>query len=527
MPLRSDFTIHAETPDPPQGRETPEPRQAKTIRISWPGEEAEWPAGATTLTRHDLLSHLPEIGNIQEPFADEAAPQPEPVRRVAFLVVHGMGQQVPFETLSMLGQALLTQDDERKRKSGKAAMPPAAADDPRVSVRRVKLTREEGAPELSRVEVLFREKGRPPVDAHLYECYWAPLTEGQISFVQTVRFLYSAAWNGIWTYLRAKRKKGRTSGKPSDGLKHFDRWMFGQFRDMPIKRLTFWALLVTVLSVSVLLIPAILVFTPAGEASVRWLANHYKDVYLSWSWREDALAVAILGFVMGLAWWIRYFVVEYVGDVAIYVSSYKVSRFDAIRQKIQQAVRAVAHEIYSAGVVDHCHARYDEVVIVGHSLGSVIAYDALNEAINWDEAECGFSRKVTARTTRLITFGSPLDKTAFLFRTQVSSARNLREALAARQQPLILDYGRFRPRATFRWINIWSSRDYISGQLDYYDIAANQAKLPGNRPYGRRNPVINCIDPDARRPMLAHTQYWDNSKLHKVLYRAVWARARV
>jgi hypothetical protein len=173
----------------------------------------------------------------------------------------------------------------------------------------------------------------------------------------------------------------------------------------------------------------------------------------------------------------------------------------------------VARQIYSAGIADTSSPQYDDVVIVGHSLGSVISYDLLNWSINWDQVENNFKHRVVGRTKRLITFGSPLDKTAFLFRTQVSSARSLREALAARQQPLILDYTKFRPLDTFRWINIYSPWDIVSGSLEYYDVK----DMPGY------NGIINVRDPEATTPLLAHVQYWNNAELHKQLYDAAWA----
>lgn len=512
MPLRSDFDIQAVTPEPPKKQHKPTP-------VHWRGVVSEAHDGDVAVSQELWAPHLPEI-DVGEPSRAEAAPQGEPVRRVAFLIVHGMGQQVPFETLSVLGQALITKDEERERKCGEPR-PARTAADPAVSVRRVKLTQEDGAPDLSRVEVQFRHE--KPVDVHLYESYWAPLTEGQISFLQTVKFLYLAAWNGMLTYFRIRHRKSCDPSQPAppepkDRQRHFDRWMFGRFHDMPISRATFWTLLGMVLLISLLLIPALLAFTPTGVSLLQrfglWL--WHGTLHWRWWWR-CALGLLVVLF-LAAAWWTRYFVVEYVGDVAIYVSSYKVSRFQGIRDQIQQAVRAVAHEIYAAGLVDKSHPPYDEVVIVGHSLGSVIAYDALNEAINWDEVECAFRRRVVPRTTRLITFGSPLDKTAFLFRTQVSSARNLREALAARQQPLILNYARYRPKKTFSWINIWSSRDIISGHLDYYDIPKDEAN--GDPAY---NAVENRPDPQARLPLLAHMQYWENEALHKALYEAMLA----
>src|SRR5213080_2751829 len=58
---------------------------------------------------------------------------------------------------------------------------------------------------------------------------------------------------------------------------------------------------------------------------------------------------------------------------------------------------------------------YSRVVVVGHSLGSVLAYDTLNALINEDQV-CAKQRGVVSKTRALITFGSPLDKTAFMFR---------------------------------------------------------------------------------------------------------------
>lgn len=486
MKLRSDFTIRAVTPE----TETPEAAA---------GEKFSVQRFTTLVGPEEMQIRLPgdrARGGRREGETDG-------VRRVAMLVTHGMGQQVPFETLSALGQALITQHAARHKLAGPLT-------ELETSVKRVKLTEDKDAPELSRVEVKLKDEKGSPVEVHLYESYWAPFTEGQISFLQTVAFLYTAGWNGIRTYLRSEHGRDE-NGKRQE--RRFDRWIFGKFHEMPIKHGTFWALLLIVASVTLLLLPSFLVFTPAGISTLEWLWKTYKAHLLAGPhWLQ---AVVVVGAILlaALAWWVHYFVVEFAGDVAIYVSSYKVSRYDAIRNKILETVCTITKQIYSAGIVDDQQAAaYDSVVIVGHSLGSVISYDALNAAINWDEVECGSENRVVERTTRLITFGSPLDKTAFLFRTQVSSARNLREALAARQQPLILDYERYR-REGFQWVNLYSKRDIVSGHLDYYDAAG----LPGY------NPVINRVDPQAWKPLLAHTQYWDNDALQDALYEAVWA----
>jgi pimeloyl-ACP methyl ester carboxylesterase len=200
-----------------------------------------------------------------------------------------------------------------------------------------------------------------------------------------------------------------------------------------------------------------------------------------------------------------------------------------VRGKIQDAVFKVVRQVYSArDDADQSRPLYDKVVIVGHSLGTVIAYDMLNAAISWDMAEKDYSMDVVGRTSALITFGSPLDKTAFLFRTQVSGPQFLREALAAQRQPLILDYEKYRPKESFHWTNIYSRMDIVSGCLMYYDTPENPdpdtkpEKVDADMaPELCRNPVNNVIDRAAWVPVLAHVMYWKDQKLRDELYGAI------
>ena len=167
---------------------------------------------------------------------------------------------------------------------------------------------------------------------------------------------------------------------------------------------------------------------------------------------------------------VRYFVIEYVGDVAAYVAPLQGQQ---IRRTPSPDPR---HR--PRGRQDYLRFRkalgrgpgFDKVVIVGHSLGSVLAYDTLNALINLDNVSSEQDQRgVVERTRALVTFGSPLDKTAFIFRMQARREEDwIREQLAASVQPLILDYCKFRP-PSFHWVNLWSPMDIISGALDYYD----------------------------------------------------------
>ena len=93
------------------------------------------------------------------------------------------------------------------------------------------------------------------------------------------------------------------------------------------------------------------------------------------------------GLAQNVAWpllvlasvFIRLVLVQFVGNVAIYVMPYKLDAFNDLRREIKLKVYNAAKAVYS-------QAEYERVIVVGHSLGSVIAYDALNMLILEDES---------------------------------------------------------------------------------------------------------------------------------------------
>jgi len=447
------------------------------------------------------------------PAKAEVTNQPDE-KRIAVLIVHGMGQQVPFQTISQLMQGILTKHE---------ALNPNNALPPNVTVNLAKLTSSSDAPVLMRAECRLSEKqadGKPDKirNVHVFEGYWAPLTEGEITFLEVISRLYRAGWNGIRARLKAST---------------FGRWMFNGSRPMNIKTGTLSLLLLTLLILSLVVPLLLLSISSVGELwkftksivldAPSWWPGVSTTRYwgaegpnsLSWAVSVTLIMVGIIALLRS----VRNLIIQYVGDVIIYVSSQDLNRWCELRGKIQDTVLKTAKQIYSAGKdgsnSDGDHMPYDEVVIVGHSLGSVVAYDTLNALINWDEVEMNNTMQVQPRTRHLITFGSPLDKTAFLFRTQVKEPFPIREAMAARKQPLILDYARYRPLGRFEWVNIHSSADIISGELEYYDYKDESNPQDFN-------PIRNERDQDARIPLVAHVQYWENDLLHKELYRAIF-----
>jgi len=436
---------------------------------------------------------------------------------VAVLVCHGMGQQVRYETISSIAEAIL----EEAGTAGGTVLPVE-----------VHLSKENGS-FLARAEIHWIDKGKREHNVHVYEAYWAPLTEGRVTYWDTVKFLLLAAWNGLKFSLPF-------------GPRSFERWIFGGRKTMRIGRATFFALL-CVLSFLALQVGVIgfvlfelaqqykLVLSQATpslsivdllhpgsnlvHAWLRWLGPffpgheillHSPAFVLEWWWAIVKLTAWFATIAEAL--FARYFLIEYVGDVAAYISPYKDSKFEAIRQQIQKIGLDVGKLIYGFGGPFSAVPHYEKVVVVGHSLGSVLAYDTLNALINQDNVSAPPDRRDVVRRTRaLVTFGSPLDKTAFIFRMQVNSDQGwIREQLVASAQPLIVNYPLYRP-ISFDWVNIWSRMDIISGELNYYD----DPSLPPN--------VAPCVqnkpDPEARTPLLAHVQYWNNQLLRQQLYR--------
>lgn len=513
----------------------------------------------------------------------------------AIIVNHGMGQQVHFETLESIVLAMRNAE-LRKRQAAKP-----------IATRVVKLGTLEGRlVELVRAEMTV-ESGDPRLPAqsvHVYESYWAPLTEGRVTLRDVLQFLGEGAFNGL-AYL--VRHFGR-----------FDRWAFGSLRHFPIRG---WLTALKLLfALFLLFVPVVLANFLAVTQSIHLLfstilgaaANSttgktarqlmdfltpyvacfevclvvfalavvvlpklYRSKLLS---AESAFLVglrfvvhlialvlsfgALLGVVIIevllfkadsqllrfvpinrpwglLAIWAlaiaaafvcRWFLIQFIGDVAVYVSAHKLSKFDQLRDAIKQTVLNVMGAVYAAKSPleersDRAHEsplhdgwkfRYKKIIVVGHSLGSVISYDLLNQLLLEDELN-GIQPGATSagplyirdRTKLLLTFGSPLDKIAYLFRIK-KSTDELRDAAIAAWQPMIRDYD-FRPD---RWLNIYSWMDLFSAPLHFYDDPTD----PDN---GDARRVDNRVDWQAWVPIVAHTAYWTNPMLGDVLFRTI------
>lgn len=224
------------------------------------------------------------------------------------------------------------------------------------------------------------------------------------------------------------------------------------------------------------------------------------DTWLRWQ------VFSVWAVLASLAFFVRGFLIEYAGDVAVYVSSHRLDRFHEVRSRIRESVDRTVEMLYSMRAGDGF--AYDHVIVVGHSLGSLIAFDALNRLIAKDQATAPGPKRlnVHTRTPLLLTFGSPLDKISFLFSRQVQRGPT-RMALSATTQPMLLSDD-LRPA---KWVNVWSPWDIVSGPLEYFDPSDQTSqKHPGTR-------IKNIVDTKALTPLAAHVEYWQTATVFEEL----------
>ncbi len=200
---------------------------------------------------------------------------------------------------------------------------------------------------------------------------------------------------------------------------------------------------------------------------------------------------------------------DFVGDLVRYLDlNPRSARFETRQQIIKGALEELRELIKDD--------RYDQVIIAGHSLGSVIAYDTLNRVIQ--DANVGvIAREEASKITGLVTFGSPLDKIALFFRDRVKEDKEVQRQILAnlhafRTRSLVanktgIDLGNpleFKLPET-RWLNFYNTRDLISGKLDLYDLANQRRHSSGSKDGNI------LIDVDVPRSA-AHSCYWGENQ---------------
>lgn len=489
--------------------------------------------------------------------------------------MHGIGEQDPYETLDQFGRGLV---DHFESFNGQR---------PRIEPL---LINHEGWNEVAiRLDLDGKSTGFGFSVLDLYEFYWAPHTEGKITYLQTLNWLRRTVLTPIRYLASAYALFDRTDRPGRPGAAFVRELLRILFIFLPVAALTYligyfiakadriqptlsgladiWrgSDLLHQLGLIVLVGLAILILAMLKalrklqverrlflDRGIRSLA---EGAVTRWRrYTRLALALSILAAALLVVWlradlllygervirlhlipallaaflsqYLRKILVGYVGDIAVYVNAdEKAASYEARSKILREAREAILRLLRSP-------EGYERIVLAGHSLGSVISYDLLNRLLDEVRAPYGsgphgtLSAKLEAkeleRIRGLVTFGSPLDKIYYFFRTEVPPEQAVRAQSLSflhgfRRAPSGRTYGAYQfPRYTipdpspdFRWINVWAAADPVSGHLDFYEVA------------GRGNP-----DPTAnqfRRPYpwyrwgYAHVMYWSDPGFYSLV----------
>ena len=187
------------------------------------------------------------------------------------------------------------------------------------------------------------------------------------------------------------------------------------------------------------------------------------------------------------------------GDVASYVGA------PHVRAELRRRAREAACAVYGARAPGGDRPAFDAVIVVGHGLGSAMAFDLLDDALA-RHGECASASGVVSRTRLLLTLGSPLDKLAVVLHDRADDG-----AGDASTPPAGSMLSRYADRPA-RWVNLWTPFDWMSGSLEYFD------EHPIRAEHALR--AVENVRDDAApwNPVRAHHGYWRRRALRELLH---------
>ena len=251
-------------------------------------------------------------------FEDEPASK----LRQAVVIVHGMGEQRPMETLRGFVETVWNEDiDLTQPKRGKRKRDPETGEELSLNKSWIRPDTRTTSHELRLITTPTDIKGRM---TDFYELYWSDVTQG--TTLQRLRAWFVGL---VWR---------RWSQVP---------------RDVKALFVVFW------LGLALFALPA------AIAAGLKALDC---DAFLGLSagiWAGIAAVMAAL--LSGL-------ILPYLGDVAIYVQAFPgtIAKRAEARERGMSLMRGLMND-----------PRYDRVVLVSHSLGTILAYDLMQ--LLWNE----------------------------------------------------------------------------------------------------------------------------------------------
>jgi hypothetical protein len=452
-----------------------------------------------------------EIININEVTTATSAPINNPVpmsENTAILVMHGIGNQLPLETLDALGRGFINHYQTHQKNI-------------KITHEIVKRNSENGPWFDNFLRIHFGDD-QPFLD--IYEYYWANYTEDKSTWTELNTWLQGVV-DGAGKFYKENEALGEVYGDKSI--------FFKNVKFQPVK----YRLFLGFFARSAVILDALfrlLIFIVSLIPLVGQFANDLFKSYVKSSLHT---------------------LTNVLGDIVIYNVVDPKSKFYQIRKQIMDgAVNAVTHLIEKPHNPDLCISEllkahqgrikklnpeererinedfavqlaseklyYSRVIVSGHSLGSQIAYDAVNRlnllvneglVCNYDEeGKCRINNgtNIDQQLRGFVTFGSPLDKIVFFLRENIPNMQYLRRQFLINyhgfkqkkwdviinkgdEEQLVASCKLKRLLEDVPWINFYDKKDYVSGSLDYYEKVTN-------------------FDCKFKKGAFTHSNYWES-----------------
>jgi hypothetical protein len=228
-----------------------------------------------------------------------------------------------------------------------------------------------------------------------------------------------------------------------------------------------------------------------------------------------------------LLYFVKAFLSSAIGGLAVYLGADELSKNYAARSLIldqcSQALKDLLGKHPDLVCTNAPRDTYDRVLIAAHSLGSVISYDTLNRLLVQNEAGI-LAPNVLPRLKGMLTFGCPLNKVMYFFRTRTSRSTIILQRILFVLHPyrLLVRISNeanspislpdphpatdpFGSRSKgFLWLNAYSPFDLISGKMFFYKADNNRRVEHGVMPW------------------TAHLSYWENPDLYGYFSTLFW-----
>jgi hypothetical protein len=400
-------------------------------------------------------------------------------KNTAILVIHGIGDQNPVETIDQFGSELIRTLDKSAGLKFTVSHLLAKKDqsgglghwfDNFIRIQEVTTKGEATGPHLD-----------------LYEYYWAHFSEEQMDLTDIAGWV-SNVTKGANRFYTDNRTLGLRAGDDSMFFKNgrFIRWKYKAF-----------------VYFCCAFFPSLGFFT---TYFLKWF-SHIPIVGILFRELFNKFIDSKLKHLTNI-----------IGDITVYNVTDQKCKFYKVRQDILAgAVKALTYLLEPDEEGKH---RYEKVLLAGHSLGSQVAYDAVNRLVHLLSQGEVKGYNVDGQATAgphmrdifagFVTFGSPLDKIAFFLREHVPHEQFIREQMlmnfhcfkqrnwntAGAPYEYVVQPVFHRLLDGMKWKNYFDSRDYVSGSLDYYHDLTN----------------VECCFP-SKRTSFTHGNYWTDRRM--------------